>query len=649
MVENIADMEARIKVLEQRFVETGYTMQKLVTSTTKMNSYLQPQAESFYGLATALCVDTIDPWKQNRVRFYSPLLHRPDTDLDSLPYAWPISAMGGFDDCGLNWVPPCGSMLCILFEAGERQSAYYLGTTWNRNRGPDGGHNFGFPIDASGAEYAAIHEKHRKGYLLGADDGSQVLPPWNTESYGGIDIDSQVDFDDQPNAGNSLTYANIYGFKTPQKHMLKMVDGDYKCSHKNKRVEILSGCGNWLLMKDDHLHEFDPQNEDKNCEIKPPPSAEEDIGEPPPPGPKKTSAFFKHKNELRPWKGVETPQNNKCELKQSGIQLLSISGHSFLMDDAVEEPIGRPDWERSMNSFDFGSTDKFLGKTSLTSATGHKIVISDKEDEAAKRGTENYIRMLSACGNRVELNDHTVGENIAGDKRGITLQSTSNHTLEMLDEENEQSSPVRQEGGSPIPKAKKAFVRIRSGYGLEFMMRDEDSQEKTVRQHIQIFSPQRDNKVRGPHIMRFQETPDGPGQVFVRAGGQWLCSTYDEHITIVGDKDVNASNKITMVSSNTLIQTEKFYFNIADLHIFKANRVILLMAGNDCEIPEIKDSTGKVVRERSCTPCLWPVLVATPKGVVMSDRVFASASAFAACASIFQFLPFHKCIPFKHC
>ena len=34
-----------------------------------------------------------------------------------------------------------------------------------------------------------------------------------------------------------------------------MVDGDYKCNHKNKRLEIYSSAGNLIILKDDHLHE----------------------------------------------------------------------------------------------------------------------------------------------------------------------------------------------------------------------------------------------------------------------------------------------------------------------------------------------------------------------------------------------------------
>ena len=73
------------------------------------------------------------------------------------------------------------------------------------------------------------------------------------------------------------------------------------------------------------------------------------------------------------------------------------------------------------------------------------------DDGAALRGKSNYIRLLSACGNKIELNDHTESQkdcagcppNIGGSQRGIHFQSTSNHTFDMVDESVEQCAPCR--------------------------------------------------------------------------------------------------------------------------------------------------------------------------------------------------------------
>ena len=253
LAKKIHSMEKKIRSLEGRFGQSEYNVEKIVY--TKMGEIVSNRnSPALYGIYTALVVDTVDPLKQYRIRFFTPLIHHINTTIKALPWAYPISSMGGFDDSGMTWVPPAGSTACIIFEAGNRAAPYYIGTTWHRDRGPDGEHNWGYNVK----EYYDIHEGHRKGFIVGANDGSQVFPPWNTENYNGIDVDSIKDFIEDPEAQKKITYSNIYGFKTPQKHMLKMVDGDYKCSHKNKRMELMSSGGNWLIFKDDFLHEFLP-------------------------------------------------------------------------------------------------------------------------------------------------------------------------------------------------------------------------------------------------------------------------------------------------------------------------------------------------------------------------------------------------------
>ena len=163
-----------------------------------------------------------------------------------------------------------------------------------------------------------------------------------------------------------------------------------------------------------------------------------------------------------------------------------------------------------------------------------------------------------------------------------------------------------------------------------------------LKQYVRIYCPQKDNNERGPHILHFQEKPSGPGLVFLRVGGDYVCSTYDNHITVVGDVEDNPSNKIVMVSDNYIEMTENLYMNAADFHFFCANKVIILGAGLDLP-PLCADDKG------GCNLCLWPVLVLAGGVVRASDRVFASASADAPCLSIFQMMPFHKCPPIPSC
>jgi hypothetical protein len=688
----------RIHTLEQVVNAIGYDSK----ASKKRRFAARRQEVVLKSLTRALCVETIDPLKMNRVRFFHPLIHDPASTVFALPFARPVSSMGGFDDCGLNWVPPAGSTLMVMFEKGNVDMAFYIGTTWHKNRGANAS---GLMRVYPSREYQEVYSGHRKGYLVGPDDESQVYPPWNTESYNSGDIYNTLQYSLNPYEQKRSTYPHIYGFKTPEKHMLKMVDGNAKCNRRWKRMELMSSCGNWMIFKDDHLHYggqwsnpkcpphpggagLDTCSEHKgifpyysdfhgkpiekgagcepNCEC---PTREGEScgpqcskilgGHTPTPCDPETkycdsqtgsNPFFKHKNECRPYRGPGTPQNNRCDLPQTGIQFLSISGHSWVMDDSVEEPSGAPLWERSMRNFDFGCNDKFLGRTYWKTATGHQIMMSDIEEQPTLRGDKNFIKLLTATGNRIEMNDHTVGDtdctpcppNYAGDQRGIHLQSTSNHVIKMIDHMNKQCAPCRREGGQPISKATKAYIQIRSGYGLEMRYNDDFSQEETQQQWIQILHPQCVNPdtdakcnskrgcgYRGPHMLRFQGRPKGqPGVVYLRAGGHAIRQTYDMDIVLVGDKECNPADKFTYVSKRHIRATEDMDFRYSgDKHIFFAEKQILLLAGRDC--PPKPPKKCKV-------PCSYPIIIARCPVVCpltrithyslksVSERVFAS-------------------------
>ena len=139
--------DQRLKILENKSAEIGLYISDVIQSEYKKKWKLRPQAETLFGLYTALCIDTIDPWKQNRVRFFSPLLTKPNTPVKALPFASAVSSAGGFDDCGQCWVPPAGSTLCVMFENGSKDAPFYLRTTCHRNRGTYGAHNWGYNID----------------------------------------------------------------------------------------------------------------------------------------------------------------------------------------------------------------------------------------------------------------------------------------------------------------------------------------------------------------------------------------------------------------------------------------------------------------------------------------------------------------------
>ena len=662
--EKFDNLNLRINQVESRFSEMGYNFRSMVQSELKSFFDIAPQAETIQSLHTAICIETIDPWKQGRVRFFSPLLHDPETSVKSLPWAYPISAQGGFDDCGCTWVPPAGSKLALLFESGNRSWAFYIGTVWDRDRSKG--------WDLTIPEYEKIHRGHRGGYLVGPNE-TQVLPPWNTENYNGNDIDSILDYEKDEDAKNKITYPNIYGWKTPQKHMIKMVDGNYKCNFRWQRLEIKSSQGNHIILKDDRVHPTaqwahpscgcgggdaskcnegdEPIEKLDNC----PADADDSTC---------ANPYFKQNSECKPYQGTANCQNNKVDketLPQSGIQIMSLSGHTFWMDDSVKEPKGSNEWESGLRPFDYGCPEGegvFKGKSVWKSAHGHQIVLSDVEPdgEPALRGDENFIRILSATGNKIELNDDSnscdctcencgcgCGTDDAGPKRGITMQSTSNHTIEMIDENNKQCSPNRREGGTPKNEATNAFVRIRTGYGLEMHMGDDNDQKETQKQYIQIMAPQYDACC-GPHIIRMQEDPDC-GYIMVRAAGDYLCLTEGDHNTVVGvgsESDefckggcLGPRNWLTAVSKHSLHYSCRFYFNKAETHAFLADKLILLLAGKD------RPDEG-AESDFDCLPEVGPVCVLINGKARWSDRVFASSSRPSELASIFQFKPFAK-------
>lgn len=711
-------LEHRLKKIEELFGGMRYDMRRVVQSEMKEHLTPATQAETMHGMYTALCIETVDVWKQNRIRFYCPLLHDPTKPIRSLPWAYPVSPFGGIDDSGCNWVPPAGSTICLLFEGGVRNAPYYIGTAWGRNRGPSGDHVWNMNVD----EYYQTFAGHRGGYLVGPNDESQVLPPWNTESYNGFDLNSIADFANNPEAQKRITIPNIYGFKTPEKHMLKMVDGDPRCNRRWKRIELMSGCGNWLMMKDDHLHfagqwahpscgaqgspgdvscisgvteeteadditrvlastnttpdldnddlpagpdiadavsDFGSTKEKVSCQGK---KSNSNIigGHPRTPSPQQLGAgidggqdstlymdsqvgsnpYFKHANECRPYIGPGTPCNNRIDLPQSGIQLMSCSGHTIVFDDSVEEPRGAPEWERSTMPFDYGCNDKFLGRLYIKSHAGKMLLFNDMEEKPRLPGENNCIRLKSQTGSLIELNDHTQDEEkdadgncvkfIAGARRGVHIQSSSRHKIQLCDHENEQSCVPRCGNIQPINKAKKAYVMIRTGYGMHIMMNDSTDQQKTTEQYTQIFCPQKDNRDAGPHMLHFQEVPSGPGQVFLRTGGYYIISTRNEMVTYVGDPERMPADKANFVSRNYIEYAKEGYMNIADSHLFFAKKQIALLAGMDCPNSDGEPNQG---------PCPAQVVVYFNGRLRISDRVIASCSQDATTANIFMLDP----------
>jgi hypothetical protein len=701
--ENFLKMEARLRVMEEKFAELGYHSQRLVETTVKRQYKIEQQPQTLWAPIIGYVVDTIDPQKLQRVRFFSPFLHEPNSKISELPFARHVSPFGGHDDCGTAWVPPAGSTVVIVHENGDRSSPLYLGTTYHGTRGADG-NAFPYPI----LEFQKLYCDRGEGYLVGDTDGSQVYPPWNTENYNGYDIESDEQFENDPEAQKKITYPHIYGFKTPGKHYQKYDDGDYRCQNRWRRMEWGSAGGQWMMFKDDHLHPggqwanpkcgaagsapdecldvsalLDEQvqgQEDADgnfigaqigdCIQN---SKGEDCRISPKDDPECANPYFKREDECRPYKGAPTPQNNKLKLPQSGYQVQSRSGQQFVMDDSVNKPKGKK--LRWQDDFNFGCDNIFKGKMFMKSATGHFIGMDDMEEVPEIRGKENGIKMVTGAGHRFTMIDHTLDNNIAGENREIILESTSKHILVMHDETNDQEVPKRKEGGIPINKSQRAYVMLRSGYGLLLRMDDNFSQQETQTQALTLMAPllgadggvspdgqaaaagaPTSSSCQQGHLFRMQLNGSEGGFVITSSGGYYICASIKDNITEVGREECPA-NKVNMVFGHYITMCKKAHITQSEIELHLADKYIILGAGKDCPPPESgteEETANEAVAaaQQAITsaqngeedsqenqPCFFPVIVAKcPKicphtGWVhwteksMSDRVIASATS----------------------
>lgn len=597
----IEKLQARVQELEAKLAGVGDNIQEKIMEVVKRvtsQMYVGDATDNrLDGLQLGVVVATDDPLKMGRIRFWHPMMGNEVDQAEGDDWAYPISAFGGFDDCGATWVPPAGSTVCLLFHNGNKQNAYYIGTTWTRDRGNPPA----FPVPVP--EYNSFWLGTRGGYLDGQDE-SQVQMPWNNEIYNGKNLTDTSNYY-QSDEFRFETIPTGYGMKTPEKSMLKFYDGNRKCNLKWKRVELMSSRGNIILLKDDHLHpagqwckgdggsscgswvtgerpKFTTEELPECCVCGSPscpggPACPNDSAG----GKRFANPWFKRMEEQRPYRGPATPLNPQVNLAQSGIWVQSIGGHRWVADDSVDGPTGSPSWDRE---FGFGCNDRCLGSTFWGSMTGHGIRMSDVEDQSLNRGPDNGIFMSTAGGIGFELNDHTVGGRFRGERRGAKLTTSCNHLFAMLDMDGENASPPRRDGGTPEANAKSAQVILASGYGTMLMFKDDNSQQETKTQTMILRNPCKENERRSHELIMQQKNNTDDGAVVMRSGGVYVEATRASNIEVVGDEDIEGeAHKVVKVKDHHLHVAERVYFNQNDITFFKAKQYIFLGAGEDCD------------------------------------------------------------------
>lgn len=577
LVDKQENMDARLKVIEKLLAELDESLKGIIQTEIRKSYVRDRSMSTLNGMQIALCVATDDPYKEGRVRFWHPALHNGITPEESTDWAKPISCLGGFDDSGVHWPPPAGSLLALTFVNGNRNAAFYMGTIWNRERNSPP--TFAIPIP----EYAELWQGHRGGYLFGDQNGpeSQVLPPSNTSSYNGFDITNTESLETDLEAVENTTTPTHYQLKTNGKHTLRFVDGAKKFDYLGNRLELMTGRGNIILMKDDHKNPTGIWcNPDMDCE--------NDVFE---------NKYAKHTSEQRPYCGPPTPcqHKSKPKLDQSGIHIGTLGGHYWYGDDSVSSTEGVPAWHLP---FTLSEDDRCLGKTEWGSMTGHSIKLNDWEDEPGNRGDGNGIRIESAAGQVIAINDQTIDKKRAGPNRGILIRSSALGELLIEDKDNEQASPERCGPGVPTKEAKDAVVHLRSGYGLILKFTDSHQQKTTESQTIQLLAPNFSDR-KGSHLLQMQlgggtglddETGGAAGgingsMVLLRSGNVMVYSSRSVSIEAVGDSDNTdaTAHKFVAIKGHHVVQSDGVYVNVNKLALIKSDDYIILAAGEDCE------------------------------------------------------------------
>lgn len=452
----VEELWSRSEVQRQNEAFTPLSKNPFLRDPVQLKNILQKPlvTNALFGKHRGVVMNTKDPLHKGRVQVYCPSIHADIPEKD-LPWAEVATFFGSLDDQGAVFTPPAGSTVYVEFEAGSRESPVVSGAIHNMTRqkkvSVEGGLLVSEERDLWGG--APGRRTDAKNPAVNPDLKS-LMPPWRGESYDGVD--------QKPGLGGTATVPPfIYGIKTPEKHFLQFVDGNSSDRLIGKRLVLQSSRGSCLWMKDDS---FTPPEDIFNNEYW------DDFHD----------AYPGLRYSVRPY------NNHKIELKHTGLQLQSVGGARLIMSDETEQELTTNGWNSG-----WSPRGKFRSFVVLESITEHQIHLRDHERSPNMRSPQDGIFCVTATGNFIGLRDDTQGS-IGGPQRGILLWSTSDHRIEMNDHTVQNQSPRSGAGtvyynqGRHTPNARRAFIRIRSGWGQVMELNDQGSQENNARQFILI-------------------------------------------------------------------------------------------------------------------------------------------------------------------
>lgn len=521
IIKQIKELKNEINILREHieFLENKEesSLNKPSLSRQKLKSQLKNfnvpyNVRPLYGIYMGVCMDTRDPWKIGRIMFYCPIIHNiSDGPLseDQLGWATPCSFFGSLDETGAVFIPPEGSVILLMFEGGNRNNAYYVGTTWIPTRADEQDKN---------AIVSKI-EQYRWGTSRSDDikEGSpnHLFPPWNNESYYGEDyklssegISNEGTENINKDGGEFITsygwrsqdMPHIYGIKTPEKHAIIFDDGSYDRQDDSskllwgKRVVLQSSKGNFLILKDDgektakEIYTENPYFDTYNDKFSVP-------------------------GDDNDWFTKSQINKHVIELDQTGLQFQSFGGGRLIIDDKIKGNLLSEQnvWTQHFPP-DVDGELMLHSIIRLESITEHRITLSDHNDGPNyKRSDKDGIFIDTATGHCIHMIDDTTEEELAGEKRQILIQSTSGHKIEMKDEGAEIASllsrinarytdaddfdrdedPYNSNDNLIVSNTGKGFsekvcMKFSSGFGQFLLFEDGDIQSSPTRQYVQL-------------------------------------------------------------------------------------------------------------------------------------------------------------------